>query len=304
MIHIACNIDANFTEHCAVTLVSLFENNRSSSFCVHIVAEALPEADQKVLTEIAEDYNNMMRFYFPDKNLLSDFSIKKFGKRISMATYYRCMFSSILPRDVDKVLYLDCDIVVLGDITEYWNTNITNYAVACVEDIGSNEKERYEILKYDSKYSYFNAGVLLINLDYWRKHEVDRQCVLYFSNYPERIRFNDQDLLNAVLHQSKVFVPLKWNMQDGFYRFGINLRVQNWENLKQELLHPVILHYTNKKPWNYDSMHPLKGEYFKYLNMTPWKGKHSLSSLKEIFLRCIKFLPYKIGLRKPKYIRL
>ena len=97
MIHIACNIDSNFTVHCAVTLVSLFENNRESEFCIHIVASTLPSEDKEVLKTIAGRYGNEVRFYFPPEDLLHNFSIKKFGKRISMATYYRCMFSAILP---------------------------------------------------------------------------------------------------------------------------------------------------------------------------------------------------------------
>lgn len=99
MIHIACNIDANFIQHCAVTLVSLFENNKRADICVHIVAPYLSEADQAILRNLAAPYGNEVCFYYPPKELLQCFSIKKFGKRISMATYYRCMFSSILPRE-------------------------------------------------------------------------------------------------------------------------------------------------------------------------------------------------------------
>ena len=221
-----------------------------------------------------------------------------------MATYYRCMFSAILPDDVEKVLYLDCDIVVLGDISEFWNTDLSGCGAACIEDIGKDEDERYERLHYDRSYSYFNAGVLLINLDYWREHKVDKQCVEYFQTYPERILFNDQDLLNVVLHKDKVFVPLKWNMQDGFYRYGIDKKVADWNNFREELLHPVILHYTNKKPWNYDSMHPLRSEYYKYLDMTPWQGQRPLSSLKKRVQWCMKRLPYVFRFRKPKYMDL
>ena len=92
MIHIACNIDANFIQHCAVTLVSLFENNKRADICVHIVAPYLSEADQAILRNLATPYGNEVCFYYPPKDLLQCFSIKKFGKRISMATYYRCMF--------------------------------------------------------------------------------------------------------------------------------------------------------------------------------------------------------------------
>lgn len=304
MIHIACNIDANFMQHCAVTLVSLFENNNSADICVHIVAPSLSEENQQILRNLVASYGNDIRFYFPPEDLLSCFAIKKFGKRISMATYYRCMFSAILPDDVEKVLYLDCDIVVLGDISEFWNTDLSGCGAACIEDIGKDEDERYERLHYDRSYSYFNAGVLLINLDYWREHKVDKQCVEYFQTYPERILFNDQDLLNVVLHKDKVFVPLKWNMQDGFYRYGIDKKVADWNSFREELLHPVILHYTNKKPWNYDSMHPLRSEYYKYLDMTPWQGQRPLSSLKKRVQWCMKRLPYVFRFRKPKYMDL
>ncbi len=304
MIHIACNIDANFMQHCAVTLVSLFENNKSANICVHIVAPFLSEENQQLLHDLAAPYGNEIRFYFPPEDLLICFTIQKFSKRISMATYYRCMFSAILPSDVEKVLYLDCDIVVLGDISVFWNTDLSGIGAACIEDIGKDEDERYGRLHYDRSYSYFNAGVLLINLDYWRKHKVDEQCVEYFRKYPERIHFNDQDLLNVVLCEDKVFVPLKWNMQDGFYRYGIDKKVADWDAFREELLHPVILHYTNKKPWNYDSMHPLRNEYYKYLDMTPWKGQRPLSSLKNRVQWYMKRLPYILGFRKPKYVGL
>ena len=56
MIHIACNIDANFTQHCAVTLVSLFENNKTADICVHIVAPGLPEKDQNILKSLAASW--------------------------------------------------------------------------------------------------------------------------------------------------------------------------------------------------------------------------------------------------------
>lgn len=77
MIHIACNIDSNFTIHCAVTLTSLFANNRNSEFCVHIIASTLPEADQKALSSIAESYGNKICFYFPEKDLLNNFPSRK-----------------------------------------------------------------------------------------------------------------------------------------------------------------------------------------------------------------------------------
>ena len=72
--------------------------------------------------------------------------------------------------------------------------------------------------------------------------------------------------------------------------------------LKEALLHPAILHYTNKKPWNYDSMHPLKQEYFKYLDMTPWKG--TIIDFQTRVITGFKRLLYITGIKKSKYINL
>lgn len=302
MIHIACNIDANYVKYCAVTLVSIFENNTQHRFCVHIVATGLSRNDEQVLKELAGRYQNEVIFYAPDEKLLEGFAIRKFSKRISMATYYRCILADLLPSSIDKVIYLDCDIVVLGDILPFWNISLEGVGVAAVEDIGCNEAERYEILQYPQEDSYFNAGVLLINLDYWRKHCMTKACIDYYHQYPERILFNDQDLLNSILHKDKKLIDLRWNVQDGFYR-NPKIISDAWKNKFAEVLkHPVVLHYTNRKPWDYDSQHPLRNEYFRYLEKTPWKGDIALKNPLNRIKRFFRLLPFYVGIRRAKYV--
>ena len=304
MIHVACNIDSNYVEYCAVTLVSLFENNRGEPFCVHIVAGGLSSDEQEVLSDLAASYKNQVLFYTPDEKLLEGFAIRKFSKRISMATYYRCILSELLPETVDRVLYLDCDIVVLGSILPFWNTSLEGIGVAAVEDVGYDEAERYKILQYPKEDSYFNAGVLLVNLDYWRKHDMANACIDYYHKYPERILFNDQDLLNSILHKDKKLVDLRWNVQDGFYR-NPKVMSDSWKKKYGEVLkHPVILHYTNRKPWDYDSQHPLRQEYFRYLALTPWKRDIVLNNPINRIKRFFRLLPFYIKLRRAKYVRM
>lgn len=304
MIHIACNIDGNYVQHCAVTLVSIFENNRESKFCIHIVATGLTKDDENILSSLATKYGNTVSFYAPDEKLLEGFAIKKFSKRISMATYYRCILADLLPTTVDKLIYLDCDIVILGDIRPFWNTPLYGIGVAAIEDIGCNEPQRYQILQYPQEDSYFNAGVLLINLEYWRKHNITKACIDYYQKYPERILFNDQDLLNSVLHKDKILIDLCWNVQDGFYRTP-KVFSKEWKDKFVEVLkNPIILHYTNRKPWDYDSQHPLKNEYFKYLALTPWKDNIQLKNPLYKVKRFFRLLPFYLKLRKAKYVSL
>lgn len=303
-IHIACNIDSNYVKHCAVTLTSLFENNKEDIFIVHILAGNLTDQEKIQLKDIGNSYGNQIFFYVPNQNLLKGFTIRKFSKRISMATYYRCILSEIIPEEVQRLLYLDCDIVVLGKIRPLWETPMDEIGVAAVEDVGCRESSRYEILQYPMADSYFNAGVLLINLDYWRKQDIAQACIKYFHTYPERILFNDQDLLNCIFHHHKLLIELKWNVQDGFYRQPEVLD-QNWKEKYAEVLkHPVILHYTNRKPWEYDSQHPLRQEYIKYLDLTLWKGWRPLSSPLSRIKRFFRLLPFFIGIRSPKYVDL
>lgn len=304
MIHIACNIDGNYVQHCAVTLVSIFENNRESKFCIHIVATGLTKDDENILSSLATKYGNTVSFYAPDEKLLEGFAIKKFSKRISMATYYRCILADLLPTTIDKLIYLDCDIVILGDIRPFWNIPLEGIGVAAVEDIGCNEPQRYQILKYPQEDSYFNAGVLLINLDYWRKHNITKACIDYYQKYPERILFNDQDLLNSVLHKDKILIDLCWNVQDGFYRTPKVISKEWKDKFVEVLKNPIILHYTNRKPWDYDSQHPLKDEYFKYLALTPWKDNIQLKNPLYKVKRFFRLLPFYLKLRKAKYVSL
>lgn len=304
MINIACNIDSNYLRHCAVTLVSLFENNPSETFFVHVITDKLSKDEQSTLVLLCERYQSHIAFYPPGLELLKSFKIKKFNKRITMATYYRCLLSDILPYDVHRVLYLDCDIVVRGNIRPLYDTLLEDVGVAAVEDVGCREAQRYDVLSYPMALSYFNAGVLLVNLDYWRAHRIPSACAAYFLAYPERILFNDQDLLNSVLCRDKKFVGLTWNMQDGFYRNSPAFS-KGWRKAHaEELRSPIILHYTNRKPWDYDSQHPLRDEYFRYLDLTPWKGWRPWHNPLNRLRRLVRLLPFYIGLRKPKYVKL
>ncbi|WP_297675438.1 glycosyltransferase family 8 protein [uncultured Bacteroides sp.] len=304
MIHIACNIDSNYVQHCSVTLVSLFVNNPNEEFTIHILANDVTPNEKEILERIATRYNNQIIYYPINLELLKGFSIRKFSKRISIATYYRCILSEILPRDIQRLIYLDCDIIILGALRPFWNISMDNIGVVAVEDVGCYDPKRYDILKYPKEDSYFNAGVLLINMEYWREHNVAQACIDYFHKYPERILYNDQDLLNSILHKNKLLTDLQWNVQDGFYRRPKNMN-DAWKQKYAEVLkHPIILHYTNRKPWKYDSQHPLRKEYNKYLDLTPWKGQYASNSFINQLKRFFRLFPFYIKLRKPKYVNL
>lgn len=117
---------------------------------------------------------------------------------LTVETYYRLFISDILPSDIDKVLWLDCDIIVAGDLKELWNEGISDSAVGVVPDFENNNVRVMNRLKYDAAYGYFNAGVLLINLKYWRRENIIPIFTNYISDHYENLYYHDQDVLNYV----------------------------------------------------------------------------------------------------------
>ncbi len=304
-IHIACNIDENYVKYCIVMITSLLENNRESEICIHIIAEKLEKESIALINSIVvEKYHQNISFHFISPDMLRECSING-SNHISMATYYRVFLETVLPTSIKKLIYLDCDLIVNGSILELWETNIENYAVAAVEDMWSGKKENYIRLNYNEEYSYFNAGVLLINLDYWRKIRFQEMALEFIKKYKEKLIFNDQDVLNGIFHDKKIMVPFKWNMQDGFYRRKKRIKAESLKRLNENIKLGIIIHYTgSKKPWQYNSSHPLKSLYFKYIDFTKWKGERPYTPLEYKFKIIADKILYLLHLKKTKYIRL
>ena len=265
----------------------------------HILARGLTASDKQVLQQLAAQYNGEAHFYEPDESLLEGFRIHASSSHISLVTYYRCMLADYLPASLHRVIYLDSDLLVTGSLAPFWQMPMQGAPVAAVVDAAADDHTRYKVLCYPEADSYFNAGVLLIDLDWWRANNVGQRCIDYYRAHPERIRFNDQDLLNSLFHGQVCWAPLRYNAQEGFYR----QRYAHYSQHKAELDHPVVVHYTNRKPWDWDSLHPMRQLFFHYQQYTPWRGRNILHNPLWLVARWLKLLPYTLHLRKARYRR-
>ncbi|MFR9164819.1 MAG: glycosyltransferase family 8 protein [Dysgonomonas sp.] len=300
---IVCCIDNKYAKYCAVTLVSLFENNKGEKLNIHIIALSLSDEIKSVLKNLVEKTYKQEIFIYEigENEIIKKFPYKK-NSHINISTYIRLFLPETLPQSLSKVLYIDCDIIIRNSIKELWNIDISDYALGAVEDMFSTKANNYERLDYVNTDSYFNAGVLLINLDYWRKNFVQEKLIGYILENSEKLKFYDQDALNAVLHNQKLLMPFKWNIQDGFYRIERHIRQDAWEELDKEIENPAVIHYTgSKKPWHYKSQHPHKSEYFRYLDMTQWAGERPKKDY--VAMAILKLRPIAVALKldKPRY---
>ena len=304
MKHIALTIDNNFVRFCGVTMVSTMHNDIPSDICFHIVTDGLAPSDEAILRGLAEDRGSQIRFYTVPPKALECYELRWEGQRLSKVVFFRCLLSSLLPDSVEKVIYMDCDMLVLQPLDKLWNTPLENFALAATPDSLEPNPKHPQRLCYDTNYGYFNGGLLLINLKYWREHDIESKCREYYNLYPERILMNDQDLLNGLLYDKKVFVDICYNVQEGAYRLPKDKSTDWQPPYIDMLLHPAILHYSSRKPWQYHCMHPLRHLFFTYQDMTPWAGQHPLNNLVARFHRFIHLLPYTLHLKRSKYIKL
>lgn len=303
MIHIALTIDENYVRYCTVVMASILENNKMESITVHIVANGLSDKSRLVLSQQAKQGGALLDFHTVPQSLLSAYELKWGQKRLSMTVFYRCLLATILPTSIDRVIYMDCDVLVLQSLRELWNTPMDGYAMAGVQDLLYTPDEYFERLEYDRKYGYVNGGVLLLNLDYWRKNDVENRLKIYFKEHQSQVVRNDQDIMNAVLVHEKIMLDMKWNVQIDVF-LACNYKEKAMCKKCLDIASDIsILHYCyRKKPWHYNCIHPMRELFFKYQRLTPFDDWKRLATPWNRLHRFVHNLPYTMGLKQSKIL--
>lgn len=189
--------------------------------------------------------------------------------RWSPVIFYRLIACSIFP-NIDKLLYLDSDTLVCGDLSELFNTNISNYALGAVRDMAPTEDANNPNGKYVREFAenhlqndvYFNSGILLMNL----KNMAKNQQLLLDVKVP--LKYPDQDILNVGLHKQIKPLALKYNFAPGV-KISKNFTGHD-RNADQDY---KILHFYTAKPYYYQYVpHDMYTMFYKHctaLNFYP-----------------------------------
>lgn len=301
---VACT-DKWFVMPTGVMMYSVCANNPDSDIDFHVVIdESVSDNDKKDLIDIISMFKGKRAlFYNVNSHAYKNLPLNN-TECLTHATYYRIFLPEILPDSVNKVIYLDGDCIVRHSLISLWNTDMSGIAIGAVSDTISYDRINiFNRLRYSPELGYFNAGVLLINIEYWRNHHVSNSLIDYISNYSERIVYEDQDVLNAVLKESKRLFHPKYNFQAKMiFNPPCLFYWEHEDEVKEALVDPVIIHFnTSHKPWYVDvhNPHPYKSSFVKYQNQTKWKGviiekrplKERIRNRIGDFLRFIKILP-------------
>lgn len=274
--HIVCSTDDNYAPYCGTMLYSLLDNNKNSVFHIHILIEQLGEENKKKLGEIAKTFNSILEFHHIDSKKLDKVKFRK-KKPLSKAAYYRILLPSTLDESIHKVLYLDCDIIVLNNIDYLFKLDIQNYALAAVKDLNTQPccLEHYNQLSFDYNDDYFNSGLMVINLKYWRDNLCEPKLIS-FAEQDRTVFFHDQDALNYLF--KKVWYRL--SPQTCFFNLCLYEQIDfnNREDFLEYINQIYIIHYAaTEKPWHKLFFYPNKSYFVKYYKQTPWKDKALLT---------------------------
>lgn len=299
-IKVFCTIDQSYVQHCGVMLTSLFENNQQERFDVYLLTDGISNDSYSNLLHLVRKYGSQLIVKKIDIDMLRDFPLpNSSSSQYSLACYYRILISELLPPAINKIIYFDCDLIVRGSIRELWDINMDGSALAAIDDAAFTALKACERLDIDISAYYYNSGVLVINLDYWRKFNISNKVLNFITHNKEKIKIVDQDALNAVLSQTRLKLPIKWNMLECFYTIKGSLSDQQKTEMEISRENPIVMHWaTELKPWMYGSSNPFKSEYYKYLAYTEWKDyKPSINNLfhrfgwkRSIFI-CLKMEP-------------
>jgi lipopolysaccharide biosynthesis glycosyltransferase len=260
-IHIALAFDRNYISPFYVLLTSIFINNKDCNFNFYIIAGGLKEDELKNISEFIKKHNCIVSFYEVDDTQISNLVMPE-KSHFSPSTYYRLFFPSLVPEEIAKLLYIDTDIVVINSLSELYNTEVLLPIAAALDP---KDEVRPELGIFE-KGKYFNSGVLLINLKEWKKANVLEKTINYLNEYPEKIKFVDQDALNAVLIDKWEKLPSKYNVT--FYDIPEHIQKKQINGFLKD---KIIIHYsTQNKPWLLTCTNRLRFLYNYYLKLSPF----------------------------------
>ncbi|MHA4895126.1 glycosyltransferase family 8 protein [Pedobacter sp. PWIIR3] len=275
----------------AALLKSLDINHKTSEHIdFHIIDDGISKSTREKLETIVSP-SRFSLYWYKSKNVIpTDLAIPIDGSGFPLTTYLRLFGPGILPAELEKVIYLDVDVVVQDDISKFWNMPLNGKTVGAIQDIAKTVDcvwgglPNYKELGLEPETKYFNAGVLLIDVKKWREENIAKQAINALIEHREHVQLGDQYALNVVFAK-------KWNELDPNWNWFASLENPN----------PSLIHYLDIKPIfsTYKSQPVFKDIFFEYLAQTPWKnykvisGKNRIirklyNKLKKAFLKRLK----------------
>ena len=231
----------------------------------------LKDSTVKRLQKIADRYNVRLKFLEIDLEILKDCPVDDKIHYGNIMMYARILLPSMLP-NLDKVIYFDCDLVVCKDLKSLWETDVNDMAVAMAPDLWYQDKGTLSRLGIDNG-KYLNAGVIVMNLDYWRENDIRNKLLSFIAEKGSKLTYLDQDALNAVLQDERRQLPVKYNVTPYYFHRNLdNYPKEMHDEIREARIAPVVFHYSGPtKPWSLGCYLPGKKPFMNSQKASGWR---------------------------------
>ncbi len=257
--------DTNYALPLTVCLTSLFENNKSEKITVFILFSFLTENQKNILINLANYYKQdlslikVSEFYFKDAPTL----------RWSKEAYYRLLIKELLPKEIDRIIYMDCDTIVNKNLRELYLLDLKEYYLSALKE--KNSEGPRDRLGLNTDGNYFQTGVILFDLNKCRTILNYEIADILIKKVGNKLLVVDQDIINIIFDGKIKYLNPKYNNCEITNFYGnIFYRLLNKINQK-DLNETSILHYSTGKPWNNLFSGSCEEIWNKYLLLSPYK---------------------------------
>ena len=275
---VACAADERYVVPLAVMLASLSDHIDSARGAIVYVLNGGVSAENRERLERSLLAENVELCWVDIR--AAPFSDLPVWGRMSASTYHRLMLPEILPPSVRRLVWLDCDVVVNADVAALWASPLAGRHLLAVQDMivpyvsSPDGVACFAALGLAPEAKYFNAGVMIVNLDLWRRDDVPDRVADYLRSHQDDVVYWDQEGLNAVLAGRWGELDPRWNHNASvcgraFYR----PRHLDPDAYRRVVEDPWIIHFSgNLKPWSMPPGVDGRHRFFHSLDRTPWAG--------------------------------
>lgn len=273
MIHVAFCFDPGYAMPCGVAMYSICVNT-PDPVCFHaLISHDVTDETRQQMESMAVSHGKTIEFHVIDSSSVDGTYSNADVGYISKSTYYRFLIPDILPAGVSKAIYLDGDLITLGSLSPLWDTELgPEEPAAIVCDCGADDVRHHNKIGIPLSQPYYNCGVMVLNLDCWRKEDLGSICMRHAQehDYP----YMDQDVVNVLLGSRIKRLHFKYNCLILFLNTPEeDLRLEKgkyFDEIHEACRRPVILHFVgDRKPWHEGC--PFSSEWLEYKADSPWK---------------------------------
>lgn len=284
--NLAYHCTDNYARITGTSIVSVFENNKDmNEINVYIIEHGFTQETKAKFTSLADKYGRKI-FFIPIPDIEKEYDIKlvSIKKKWMFDSYSRLFLDRILPENIDRVLYLDGDVLVLGSLEKLWEMDLKGKC--CAAGLDCISKPYYELFGLKDTSRYCNSGVILMDLKAWKQKQIDDRVRQYVKKNNGYVFFMEQTVFNVVLQDEIKYLPAKYNVSTlmqllSWKELNIMrkpLHFYHEDEIMNALEHPLIIHMTGffycvNRAWNKVTNHPEQKKFVDYSMLLGWEGE-------------------------------